>query len=274
LSLRGVSKLSEIKRDSVRGYLLGTLGEPERTEFEKQLLNDDALYDELLIHEDELTDEYISGGLAERERRSFENNFLSGPQGQEKLRFALGLQRYIGQANDAQRSRVAESQESASPIGRLAFFPKVVRRNPTAAYAVAAVLVFGFIAIAWIAFNNFNRRTAGTGETVVATLTPGSVRGEGQTDVVQIRPGVEFLQLQLLLPADEYKDYRAEIVGQNSSLHVATDLKAHTSQSGKFVAFKVPADVLRQDDYHVKLAGRVSDGEYEDVAGYFLRILK
>lgn len=271
--------MNQFKPESIRQYLLGTLEESERAEFEKHLLTDETLYDELLMQENELTDEYIADELSDRERQSYQNFFLSAPERHAKHRFALSLQRYAREANEAQYNHHAssegESQALPRHVSRFPFFQNLQRHNPIVAYALTAVVVFAFVGIAWMVAGNLKPSPGGTGGTVLVTLTPGLTRGAGETQVVQITPDIDFLQLRLLLPSDEYQQYRAELLGsENDSVLVATDLTPHLLNGSRVVEFTVPADLIKRDDYHVKLAGRVSGGAYENVAGYYLRILK
>ncbi len=271
--------MNQLKPASIRQYLLGTLEEPERAEFEKRLLTDETLYDELLMQENELTDEYIADELSDQERQSYQNFFLSAPERHAKHRFALSLQRYTRLANQPQHNQQSSSAGEARAlprrVSRLPFFQRLQQQNPIVAYALAAGVVFAFVGIAWMVAANLKPSPAGTGSTVLVTLTPGLTRGTGETKVVQITPDIGFLQLRLQLLSDEYQLYGAELLSSaNDSIFVATGLTPHVSNGSRYVEFTVPADLVKRDDYHVRLSGRVSGGTYESVAGYYLRILK
>ncbi|MEW6209447.1 MAG: hypothetical protein AB1631_13840 [Acidobacteriota bacterium] len=88
-------------RTLIRQYLLGALSEDEQARFQDRLLTERDLFDELLIAENELTDDYLSQRLAEGERERFINYFLASPERRQKLRFARALSRHASESRDA-----------------------------------------------------------------------------------------------------------------------------------------------------------------------------
>jgi CHAT domain-containing protein/tetratricopeptide (TPR) repeat protein len=114
----------------MRRYLLGELAPAEQQQLEERLLLDDEAFEELLIVEDELIDEYVRQALTPAEQERCENFFLLPAERQEKLRFAVALGRYVAQhteqAAPAAVSAAAAPQSSwfgwlrpffASPLG-------------------------------------------------------------------------------------------------------------------------------------------------------------
>jgi CHAT domain-containing protein len=95
----------------LRRYLLGELNEEEQQAVEEKLLEDDGLFDSVLAAEDELIDEYVDGALSPGERESFEGLFLSVPERQRKLSFAMALRRYVTTEDEA---ATAEASAKAS----------------------------------------------------------------------------------------------------------------------------------------------------------------
>jgi len=79
----------------IRRYLLGQLADRAREEIEKDLLANDELFEELLVVEDEIIDQYLSGKLDHEERAVFEQHFMATPERQEKLRFGRAFDRYL-----------------------------------------------------------------------------------------------------------------------------------------------------------------------------------
>lgn len=83
----------------LRRYLLGELlEEGQRRRVEERLLTDDGFYEEVLIAEDELVEEYVSGLLDAGEKERFETHFLSTPERRHKLQFARAFDRYASRA--------------------------------------------------------------------------------------------------------------------------------------------------------------------------------
>src|SRR6266567_3169579 len=89
-------------RDRVRRHLLGQLDDRQREELDQKLLTDEEMFEELLIAEDELVDEYLTQRLSPDEVAKFEQHFLSTTERHEKLKFGRALNQYLsGRTNDA-----------------------------------------------------------------------------------------------------------------------------------------------------------------------------
>ena len=86
---------SNADKQQIRCYLLGTLDSDRKTELEQRLLSLPEAYEELVIVENELLDQYVAGGLNELERQQFETNFLITAERHKDLRFAQLLKRYV-----------------------------------------------------------------------------------------------------------------------------------------------------------------------------------
>lgn len=80
-----------LNTDVMRRYLLDGLSEDERQAMEERFMSDDAAFDEMLAVEDELYYEYEQGELDARERRVFEQKFLSRREDREKAAFAAAF---------------------------------------------------------------------------------------------------------------------------------------------------------------------------------------
>ena len=72
-------------------YLLGRLSETELERFERSYLTNEALFNELQEVEEELIDDYASGGLTAEQRLLFEKYFLRSLERREKLAFATAM---------------------------------------------------------------------------------------------------------------------------------------------------------------------------------------
>jgi uncharacterized protein YhaN len=97
----------------IRRYLLGDLGE-EQQQLEARLMTEDDVFTELLVLEDELTEEYLAGSLSVKEREAFERHFLSASERQQGLKFSLALRRHIARVQAAS-SRPVRPGLSQSP---------------------------------------------------------------------------------------------------------------------------------------------------------------
>jgi len=75
-------------------YLLGKLSEQERIQVEDRYLSEGEFFDELAVAEDELIDDYVRAKLSANERQLFEQNFLSSPARQQRVKSARALMRF------------------------------------------------------------------------------------------------------------------------------------------------------------------------------------
>lgn len=138
-----------------RSYLLGALSAEEQQHVEERMLTDDEFFQQLLVAEDDLFDEYVRGELTEEEKRLFQNNFLAAQERQQGLQFAEALNRYVSTAapagSEAPSLDVKWPRQTSKSGLREAFFGF---RNSWAGLAVAAsllVMIFGGL---WLATKN------------------------------------------------------------------------------------------------------------------------
>ncbi|HYU99677.1 MAG TPA: hypothetical protein VE977_12675 [Pyrinomonadaceae bacterium] len=272
------------EQESLRKYLLGSLPPGEIAALEERLLTDAVFYDELLMVEDELIDQYLSGEQSPAERDSFEAHFALAPERQQKVRFARALKKYLSSTNEAEARDVIAAEPSSAELVSLAdpdkskrpFFP-FLQRNPILAYSLAATFVLVIGVVSWTALNRLkNPGLHKPGQVFAVVLTPGlsrSVDG-GEIKKISVPPGTGTLQLQLELPKAEYATYRAEILRSDRTVvSVIEGLKPATATANKSITVPSSASLFKRDDYSVKLSGKRGDGIYEDVASYVFRVL-
>jgi CHAT domain-containing protein/tetratricopeptide (TPR) repeat protein len=87
--------LKHPKHNPVKRYLLKQLSDPEQQEIELRLLTDDDFSAELDAAEDELIDEYLANELSPDERERFEQNFLTTPERNSKLKSGQAMKRHF-----------------------------------------------------------------------------------------------------------------------------------------------------------------------------------
>jgi len=128
----------------LRDYLLGELPPKSRQELEEQMMTDNRVYEELLILEEELIDDYVRDELDGHENERFESHFLSTPERRQKLSFAAALRDYVESAPAPEVAREAEKRQEPvrPPIGE--WFSNLVgapSRALGASMAAALILV-------------------------------------------------------------------------------------------------------------------------------------
>src|SRR6185503_17365256 len=82
----------------MRRYLLGDLPEEAQIEVEERLLADPEYFSELLIAENDLTDDYVQGSLSDFDKERAARYLLAVPEGRQKLSFAKALNDYVSEA--------------------------------------------------------------------------------------------------------------------------------------------------------------------------------
>jgi hypothetical protein len=108
-------------------------------------------------------------------------------------------------------------------------------------------------------------------------LAPGGItRGGGDITRVELRAGAGSANLQLLLlSGGDFPAYQATLLTDDGRpIRNWKGLKSTPGESGKFVSVKVPANLLRQQTYYVKLSGDSSGGDTVEISTYYFHVLK
>ena len=263
---------------------MGSLPPEEIAALEERLLTDTVFYDELLMVEDELIDQYLSGEKSGAERESFEAHFSLAPERQQKVRFARALKKYLSRIDELEPEDVVIAEASlsgpASPVdpskSKRSFLP-FLPTNHILAYSLAATFVVVIGLVTWMAVNRLKNPASGeTGQVLAVVLTPGLSRSldSGQIKKISIPPETQTLELQLELAKAEYATYRAEVLRSDQTMVAMVEgLKPATTSAKASITVSLSASLFKREDYSVKLAGKRADGIYEDVAGYVFRVL-
>lgn len=269
-------KLNTQQHQSIREYQLGQAAPEDSAHIEERLMTDDDFYQELLIVEDELVDQYLAGQLTASEKGSFETHFLATPERREKLRFARNLKKYVSTKQAAQTSSANNSDlasESTAigirPIPRKRFWPW---SNPMVSYSLAAAVVLVVSLTAVVIVRNLNS-PKGSGKVLAVELAPGLTRGEEQTNQITVPADTSTVQLQLRVSnGDAYRTYRA-ILQTTGGREISSQAGlTRDAASNDRIIYSVPANLLTPTDYSLKLSGINPQGEYEDVGRYYFRV--
>ena len=90
----------------LRRYLLGTLSEEEEARQEELLLTEESYFEQLVLAEDELIDDYVRGQLTAQEKERMEQRFLVPAGRRERLELVRDLHRSTTErAETARRER-------------------------------------------------------------------------------------------------------------------------------------------------------------------------
>jgi hypothetical protein len=127
--------------ESAKRFLLGDVSESERAQIEDRFIADDNFYDQLLIAEDDLIDDYVRGDLSAAERALFERTLSASQTRDERVKFAQSLLNSAsGGASDV------ASGVAARPVSRWLSLSRSwpVRRQAAGLILAAASLVLMF----------------------------------------------------------------------------------------------------------------------------------
>jgi hypothetical protein len=265
--------------DQIRQYLLGLLAEHESEALDERLLTDGEFYDEVLVIEDELIDQYLNEGLSAEERKSFETHFLLTPERHEKLRFSRGFHSYLKELEPLPDLEPNAATVTEHPVDVLKPPPKpwyhsfLPIRNPALAYSLMAALVLVVAGVSWLALKNLNGPTD-AGPVYAVTLNAGVTRGsDGSENRISIPPGTGTVELRPELRRDDYATYRAVLLSdEGSEISRADNLKSRTESSSRFVNVNVPAHLLPPGYYSLKVTGINANGTPEDLSSYRFRV--
>jgi methionine-rich copper-binding protein CopC len=240
-------------QERIRQYLLGQLIDGAREELEQELLTNEQLFEELLVVEDEIIDEYLAGGLDHNQCVDIEQHFLSTPERQEKLRFARALKRHV---------TVASRPEKPAKFLPVSWGSRTTLYRAAAAFAVIAVIV----ATLWFVLNR--RSSPPTFATLTLSISAGR-RDQGvKASTVRLPPNADALRIILTLPnsTPPAARYRVELEndgGARGSLQTA-------AQDQQSVTVVIPSAELKPGQYSLKLFAVRADGREERIGGSYL----
>jgi hypothetical protein len=269
------------QRATIRQYLLGQLPEAERPEFEERLLAEDLFYQELLIEEDELVDEYLADSLDSLEREQFENYFLRTPERERKIRFGKALRRYVSSSAASEPGAdpvVVDDRQPSREFSRVrprswfSFLPDV---RHTLAYSFAVIVCLIAIGVVWLAIRH-RLKPQPSGDVFAVVLVPGGTRDTGDgMKKFSIPSGTGTLRLTLELAQNDCPIYQAIISDANDKLILrANNLRVQSKAGRPSLVVDVEASLIPPHDYQVKLSGMSTGGQSESVARYAFRVVK
>jgi anti-sigma-K factor RskA len=273
-----------IDKQEIRSYLLGQLESDRRAALEERLLSDAGIYEELLLAEEELIDQYVANKLSPSERQQFETNFLITAERQKKLRFGRLLRRYLDSQPAAVPPEVipvaARQAEIPAPAKRFLPFFSDSPFGRSASIAVSAAVVASIailVFICWVSMRRPAQHTVqeNSSHLVTVPLAPGSQRSEGiATPRVAIPPKGFDVRLELEVSNTTFRNYKSELLRENDSLKTADELKVEPSGEQHVVPWTITGDVLSPGDYKVRLSGVVDSGQDEFIDNYSFRVIK
>ena len=260
-----------IDKEVLRSYLLGTLEAEPRAELEERILCDPATYEEILLVEEELIDQYVAGRLSIEERQQFETHFLITEERQKKLRFGHLLKRYLSsQAVPALSKNNPGQQPNQSAPSRRFLAPL--------AFVVVVGTVLGIGLLCWSALRKPLEQQGvqdDSSPVVVVPLTPASEELRGITPHhVIISPQGFNVKLELAVANATFKNYKSELFREHKPLLQTDALIIETKGEQCIVPLTLTGQTLSPGEYQLKLSGVSDSGQDEFIDNYSFRVTK
>ncbi|HEX7331242.1 MAG TPA: hypothetical protein VF290_07070 [Pyrinomonadaceae bacterium] len=259
-----------VDKEVLRSFLLGTLEAEPRAELEEGILCNPAAYEEILLLEEELIDQYVAGRLSKEERQQFETYFLITTERQKKLRFGQLLKRYLSsQAVPAVSKNVPVQQRKQTTLFRR-FFARL-------AFVVIVVAVLAIGLLGWLALKKPVRQQSLQQDPyplVVVPLSPASEELQGITPHnVIISPQGFNVKLELAVANTSFKNYKSELFRENKPLQTDA-LIMETKGEQRIVPLTITGETLSPGEYQLKLSGVSDSGQDEFIDHYSFRVTK
>ncbi len=263
---------------NLKSYLLGTLSEPERTAIDRGLLTNEDEFEQVLLAEDDLIEEYLRDKLSASERRHFEQCFLADPERQQKLQLARALHRYANDPSKSSSGSVTAATASTSDSWWAMW------RRPVWQWAAACgllvVTLFGIRAAFYSTAPDQivhsspspTMTVAPTGtEDVTAELFPGQDRAMGtRSPRVKLSPNTRMVKLTLRLRKPSYPSYQVILQADDEEgQRLPGSFNPQTAPDGNYLTVPVPTKALGAGDYRVKLEGVTPNGAERAETYYF-----
>jgi hypothetical protein len=250
---------------ALRDYLVGKLDESARDEVERSFLESDEVYDELLVVEDELIDDYVCGRLRADERRALAAYLERLPEGRRKLAFARGLNMASnGHARHRWRNHPALAVAAAVVVivvgGTWAIRELVTDLHPEPERAAEGHLLGAPASPAY----------------PYVVLRPGIVRGSGERTSFEFSERLGIQEIRLDVAPTAHDSYRATIHDADQVERLVFNALGTESLDERIlIRFAVSSRSLPPGDYFISLSGLDQAGiEQERLARYEFRVAR
>jgi hypothetical protein len=257
----------------MKDYLLGTLEPGRRTQLEERIMCEPGVYEELLVVEEELIDQYVRGQLSKTEQQQFQTHFLITAERQQKLRFGKLLKRYLLSRPKLVEKNVPVAVRHAAPAPRVPLFLLAPFRK-VPALAFSAVVVACLVFFGWFV----TRRSAEApvkhtaSDLMVVTLAPGSTRSSGTIKRVKVPPRVD-VQLDLELRNTSFHKYKSQLLRESEVVETRDQLEMEVKGDHHIVPLPIAGETLTPGDYQVRLSGVLDSGDDEFIDNYSFRVV-
>jgi len=270
----------------IRQYLLGYSDANAAEAIELRLIANEEYLQEFSIVTDELIEDYLDGNLSAAEATQFESHFLKTQRRHRKLEIAEAL--------SEKATAPAGSNSQPTDQSNVRNFPGPVTRHRQY-WQIAAIVTIVFFAglIVWAILGNrptvpaagelqaelqqLNSpgSTASAGPSVQLSIAPVTVRAIGEDRRVVVEPDTQTVLIRLGLVDKIYDNYQASLqTVEGRELGKTPPLKPVSSDEGRFIEVRLPAQRLQPHHYRISLRALTAPDTYEDVGVYPFQIVK
>jgi hypothetical protein len=273
--------LNTEQETQLKNYLLGRLPEAELEAIDERLVTEGDFYEEVLIAEDELIDQYLNNELDHSERDSFEEFFLLAPERRAKLQFSdsfLTLLNAPASLPDVEPDPTPVFEGGAKvidppPRSKPWYHWFLPVENPTVAYAFMTFAVVMIVGAVWL-ITKRNQGPEPIGLYAVV-LKSGLTRGGGGENKFSVPTGTGTIELKAELQGDSYPSYEAVITGEdNSEVTHANKLQEINESGTRMLKWDVAARLLPPGDYSLHVSGVDAAGKVQELRTYPFRVLR
>jgi hypothetical protein len=238
-----------------RAYLLGTLPAEEAEALEERYFTDESGFEEVVLAEDDLIDEYLDGELPEESRHVFEARLQERPELMARLDARRRLTRALRRRIDSREiPRVGGRQiflGLAAAAAALFVSVRAFQERP----AAPSRNVSGPSVATGIAAPRASGDAAAPAAPIVLLLGAGGVREKSTVPTVTLVPSASALRLVFPVPATPERalDVRIEDVDRGEVWKGAGRVTRDGSRAQ--AETDVPLSVLAPGDYIVRYRG-------------------
>lgn len=137
---------------AIQKYLFGEMSEQEQAEFEQAYFEDNALFEQLLITEEELIEDYLRNRLTPGIRQKFERGYLTTPGRREKVEMTRSLLALAAGPSALKQKKTdgAEIRWQGLRARMKRFWAWLASPPPTFAYAMLLCFVLALAYSLWL----------------------------------------------------------------------------------------------------------------------------
>lgn len=244
--------VSDRDHTRIREYLLGHLNDEELEKLEERLVLEDDLSEELEISKGELTEQYCSGELTQKESQWFGTHYLATSEGRYEHELTLAL----------------ECLESPSPEPKKPTFgEKLKSLFKTRSWALATASALGLVVVASLYY--FPRSSNQPVYPITLTntmLTRDSQNNSPLPEKVTLPSNTSYLRASLKLPKQFPSGTRFEAVLDNRIDRKPVNV---VEENQDVVTVSIPAGELPKGEYALELTAIRIDGVKEEIPGSY-----